>query len=256
MSVLDALAFSSVWVAVAALLLALVTQVALALPVHPALLVFVFTGTFVVYACDRLRDVERDRTTTPRRAAFVVRHRPLLLGATAVATVVVLACVPALGPWALLPAAIGAIPGLLHRRLKHFAWKPAYITTAWVAVTVGLPVAASARGAEAARVGWLGAVQGLTLLANVLASGVRDHEGLAARIGSPRALGVARTAAAAGVVVALSAPAPLPALAALPLATLAVLLGFRPDERYGLVVVDGALVAGAAATLLVLAVGR
>ena len=54
----------------------------------------------------------------------------------------------------------------------------------------------------------------------------------------------ARAIALAGGVLALAGPAPLRPLAAVPFLTLAALLPFRADERYGLIVVDGALLAG------------
>ena len=58
----------------------------------------------------------------------------------------------------------------------------------------------------------------------------------------------ARTLAAANLVgvlvVAWAGPASVQPLAALPLAMLAAVAGYRPTERYGLLVVDGALLVG------------
>ena len=48
-------------------------------------------GTFIIYNLDRLRDVDRDRTTSPERTAFVETHRSGLTRA------VVLAAIGALG---------------------------------------------------------------------------------------------------------------------------------------------------------------
>ena len=39
-----------------------------------------FAGTLVVYNVDRLRDLERDRRSSPRRSAFVSQHSSLLVG--------------------------------------------------------------------------------------------------------------------------------------------------------------------------------
>lgn len=94
-------------------------------------------------------------------------------------------------------------------------------------------------------------MQTLAVLANVIASNVRDAEGAATRIGAPRALALARRVAWAGVAVALLGPAGVPPLAAVPLATAAALARFRDGERYGLVVIDGALAAGAVAALAI-----
>jgi len=53
-------------------------------------------------------------------------------------------------------------------------------------------------------------------------------------------------------VLAALAPAPARPLVAVPLLVLASLIWFRPGERYGLVAVDGALLAGALAAIAVL----
>jgi hypothetical protein len=54
----------------------------------------------------------------------------------------------------------------------------------------------------------------------------------------------ARWIAASSLAAALLAPPALQPLGLVGLATLAALVGFRPGERYGLGVVDGALLAG------------
>jgi len=77
------------------------------------------------------------------------------------------------------------------------------------------------------------------------AADARDGEVVAERFGMRAALRAARWIAGAGVALGLAAPAEILPLAAIPLTTLVVLLSFRPSERYGLFVVDGALVAGA-----------
>jgi hypothetical protein len=142
--------------------------------------------------------------------------------------------------------------GMLHRRLKRvLLLKPAYLTASWIAVTVGLPALSAGTPPPAPRLAWVIAVQTLAVLANAIASSVRDREGAATLIGAPRALALAQLAAWSGVAVATIAPAPVRPLVAVPLATAAALAGFRDGERYGLVVVDGALVVGAAAALAV-----
>ena len=90
---------------------------------------------------------------------------------------------------------------------------------------------------------------GATVLANVALSNLRDGEGLAARLGQRRTLGVTTAILVAGGVGALLAPAPVRPLAALPVAMGVALIGFRPTERYGAGVVDGALGVGALVAL-------
>lgn len=245
---IDALVFSSLWVAAAATMLAAAASSVLHVPAPARLLAFVFAGTLLVYQLDRLRDVARDRRTSPLRTDFVERHRTLLGATTALAALVALACVPALGRRALAIAALVLALGLLHRHLKR-VWfvKPVYITASWLCVTVGLPLAAA--GVVPAGTAGVVVVLGAALLANVLASGVRDHEATAARLGARRTLDIARGVSVAGVVAAFLAPAAVRSLAFVPLATLGTLLAFRPGERYGLLVVDGALVVGALAAL-------
>ena len=197
----------------------------------------------MVYNVDRLRDVERDRATTPRRSDFVDHHGGglalLAIGAGLASLVFAIFAGPRV--WLLLAPVL--VLGLFHRRIKHWTFgKSAYITAAWVAVVVIVPAAIDPR---ATAIGWVAALTASAILANAIASDVRDREVAAARLGEGPALFAARVCAAGGCLLGLLAPAPTRNLAALPLATLLALLAFRPSERYGLVVVDGALLAGA-----------
>lgn len=242
--------FSSAWVAAAAGALALSAASALgAEPGSAAALrvaALACAGTLVVYNVDRLRDLDRDRSTTPLRSAFVAAHRRGLMalaGCAAVAAVVLGARV---GPSAVVLCAAVLVPGLLHRRWKRVpGFKLAYVTGAWLAVVVGLPALAlpGAHGAPA-----VAGVLGPALLANAIASNVRDAENLGGPRWERRALGVALAVAGGGAAVALAAAATRP-LAAVPVAVFASIAAFRPGERYGLWVVDGALLAGSLVSL-------
>ena len=147
--------------------------------------------------------------------------------------------------WGLLAAVL--VLGLLHRRLKHVPFlKGAYLIAAWLGVVVGVPALASH---GAAGEGWVIGVVGGALGANVIASNLRAPQNAAGQLGQRAALATAAAFALGAAVLAfLGSPSVWP-LAAVPLATLASLLAFRPGERYGLVVVDGALLVGALAAL-------
>jgi len=238
-----------------------------------------FLGTLVVYNVDRLRDVERDLESKPDRSAFVQARSGLLAALaaaafTAAATLALLA-----GPGTQLICGSVLAVGLLHRRLKRApVVKSLYVTTAWVAVVVGLPALAGG-DLEAAR--WTAAVFAAAVGANVVASDLRDasprgeprprartgpwHLGTAMtqseQVGTgpwhratrlAKGRGGARLLAAGGIALALIAPENLAALGWVPAAVLASLLGFRPGERYGMAVVDGSLLVGALATLAAL----
>jgi len=240
---LDALVFSSVWVAAAAGALATASSFAMGVPVSIPAVGLAFTGTLVVYNVDRLRDIERDRATTPQRSAFVDRHGGGLAllagGAGLAASVFAIFAGPRV--WLLLAPVLAL--GLLHRRIKHLTFgKSAYITAAWIAVVVLVPAAI---GPNATAIGWAAAFSASAIFANSIACNIRDREVAAALLGERRALFVARACAVCGCLLGLIAPAPARSLVALPLTTLLVLLPFRPSERYGLVVVDGALLVGA-----------
>ncbi len=248
----DALAFSSLWMALAAAALVAASSRALGVPADPRAVGLALTGTFAVYNIDRLRDLERDRRTAPLRTAFVMRHQMALVGGTAAALLLGLLLFALAGTRAgiLLLPVLGL--GLAHRRLKRLGlFKPVYIVFAWLTVVAGLPwILAVARPAiELSRGAWLIAVLALAILSNAIASNIRDREAGAARFGPTRALAVARGLAAAGVLCALLAPAAVRALAAVPAAMLAALLPFHASERYGLVIVDGALLVGALVAL-------
>ena len=243
-SVLDALVWSSAWVAAAAAAMTGASSLALGHEPAPAVLLLAVAGTLVVYTIDRLRDVERDRDTSPERATFVERHRHWLVTQTAVAAILAAAAGWAAG-WRVVALAAGvAALGLFHRRLKRFAWaKPAYLTGAWTAVCAGFPAAHAGT--------WEGLLPvavaiGATVQANVALSNLRDDEALAARLGQRRVLGIASGFLLMALAAAwLGGPSTRP-LAALPLLGLGPVLFFRPSERYGAVIVDGALVVGGA----------
>lgn len=239
---LDVLVFSSLWLGATAAALAAAAAGSLEAPFDPRAAALAAAGTLVVYNVDRLRDLERDHLTAPARSAFIAAHRKALVALAAAAALAAAGLAFACGPAVLALLAPIATTGFLHRRLKHFAWaKGAYIALAWTAVVVGLPwvLAPAPRN-----VALTTAVLLLAIYANAIASNVRDAEAGAARVGPARALGLARLLAAAGALAALLGPVAVRPLVAVPLLTLAALLRFRPDERYGLVVVDGALLAG------------
>jgi hypothetical protein len=213
----------------------------------PAAVAVAVAGTLVVYNVDRLRDLERDRLTAPDRSAFVARHRRALVALTATGGVVSLACAATLGLWSLIILAPVAALGLAHRRLKGIPFaKAAYITLAWLAVTVALPAMAAAPDH---RVAWIAGILGLAIFSNAIASNVRDREGAAAHFGRGPTLRTARAVAILALALAAVAPAAVRPLGAVGAATLLALIPFRDGERYGLVVVDGALVLGAAAAI-------
>jgi 4-hydroxybenzoate polyprenyltransferase len=244
---LDALMWSSAWVALAALCLTAAASRALGLGPEPATLGLAFGGTLAVYVIDRVRDLPRDRTTSPERAAFVARHRRGLLvlaglGGSAAAGAGLTLDSRALA----LCALVGAL-GLAHRRLKRWsALKPVYLTFAWTAVPVGLP---AAQHPGAPHVAWVAAITAAVVFANVALSNLRDREALAARLGTQRTLRLVGAILLAGLAAALLGPVAVRPLAALPLAMGAAALGFRPTERYGALVVDGALLVGSLAAL-------
>lgn len=243
LSWLDPLVFSSAWVAAAALALTLASGAAMGGWPDTAVLGLVFCGTLFVYNVDRLRDLSRDRETSPARSAFVERHRRSLL-------LLCIAAGAAAGPLALRvgeAAALLLLPvllaGLFHRRLKRLAWwKPVYVSAAWTLVVVGLPAITLP---DPRRLAWVGALIGATMLANVIASNLRDGEGLSLRLGPQLPLRMARTLAVLALGVGALGPTSLRPLVCIPLATAVALAFFRADERYGLVVVDGALLLGA-----------
>ena len=218
----------------------------------PAVLLLAIAGTFVVYTVDRLRDVERDHGTAPERSAFVERHRRWLVIQTSVAAALAGAAAWAAG-WRVVAVAAGvAALGFFHRRLKRFAWaKPAYLTGAWTAVCAGLPAAHAGT--------WEGLTPvaiaiGASVQANVALSNLRDEEALAAQLGRKRVLRLASAFLLLALAAAwLGGPRTRP-LVALPALGLLTVLFFRPSERYGAIVVDGALVLGGAIAWALLAV--
>lgn len=246
---IDALTYSGVGAAAVAagLVLACTLAIApgLAAQLVPGLVALAFAGTLVVYNVDRLRDLERDRVTSPDRSRFIERHRVRIRGLTIGAALLCapLALAQPVAIWGLCGGVAGL--GLLHRRLKQRrTFKIAYVTAAWLTVVVGLP-AVHADSADlpgwGAAAAWACAICGGAIAANLLVSDLRDsgaeHDRRRLRLGMLLAAGAAA--------LAILVPAAPAGLAAIPAAELLALLGYRRDERYSLVVVDGALLVGA-----------
>ncbi|MFK7897902.1 MAG: hypothetical protein AB8G23_18860 [Myxococcota bacterium] len=255
--ILDAASFSSALAATLGAGLSLSVSQLLGASDAARSALLVAAGAFIIYSLDRLRDARRDATTSPLRTAFIERHRRLLSAATigaALLLAISLAGAP-LRTWALC-AAIGGV-GFFHRRLKDRALlKTLYVSAAWTLGLVGPPVLA-ARGAVATRTAvGLSLILFLTLLANLVASNLRDNETQLLRNDPRRALWIARCFTIAGAALALGwnfsgSPTTQTLYPAvwIPLAELAALAGFRQSERYGHLIVDGALLLGALATL-------
>lgn len=248
-ALLDVLVFTSLWTAAAAG--ALCGAASLAMGVAPSFPVIgtAVSGTLAVYNVDRLRDLDRDFATSPARSAFVSRNFGAITALTVVSAGVACACALLVGWRAIVLLAPALLLGLFHRRLKQIPFsKPAYITTAWIVVTVGLPALAE----PAVHVLPVTTLLGLAIAANVIASNVRDGETATPFVTAKSALFAARGLAGAGIVVAFSGPNLLP-LAGIPACTCAALLRSELSERYGLIVVDGALLVGAVLAIVILA---
>lgn len=252
---LDAFAFSSALVACAAAALAAAASRALGFAPEPAVLALAFCGTVAVYCVDRVRDLARDARSSPLRSAFVATHRRALLGAAALCACGAVAASALAGVRVAVGAGAVAAFGFAHRRLKRFAWaKPLYLTGSWTAVSVGLPaLARTGAPLDLGRLGVVALVVGACVQANVVLSNLRDAEGLAARFGAIRATRVAAACAGVGLAAALLGGQAIRPLFLLPVAVGAAVAGFRPEERYGALVVDGALLVGGAGATLALA---
>ena len=209
-------------------------------------------GTFIIYNLDRLRDIDRDRATSPLRTAFVLRNLRGLYVAVGFVAVGFLAALLAAPPSIILLCTAIGLVGLFHRRLKEFAaLKAAYVSIAWVAACVGIPWIASGRISPGP---WLASILLASLTANLIASNLRDRvpsvEGEGVRSGTSPALWAARAMTILAIAVTLAAPASLQALVWIPVCEGLALAYFRPTERYGHFAVDGGLLVGAGVTWL------
>jgi len=237
--VLDPLVFSSLWAAAVApsLMYAVAAAAGFALPAAAA--VVGFAGTLVVYGVDRLRDLPRDQPTHPARSAFVARHAHVLRALYAAAALAGGLALLRLPPAGWLAVALAGGLGLSHRRLKGGApWlERAYVALAWVAVCVGLP--AGAAGVAPGTAAPAALVVLLVVAGNLVACSADPS----------RPLPPTSVALCGGALVACGLPnahSLWPLVIAELLAVLGVALGSADLERYRLVVVDGALAAGAA----------
>ncbi len=248
--VLDPLVYSSIWMASAAACLAFAAGKAMELPLPTRAGGLIFCGILLVYNLDRLRDLERDRLTSPRRSEFIARYRRLLWG---------LVLFSALGASLLLleaPRTVQLIAvavlllGFAHRRIKRFAYfKELYLSAAWLVGILGLPASYATGAHHLAQCAW---VLGPALLANDMAASIRDSEGISKKIGCAPALQLSRLIALVGVGVGFFAAESVQPLTAVPGLTALALFNYRPGEAYGFLAVDGALFAGALIALALL----
>lgn len=253
-NLLDATLYSSVWLAATAAALCAAATLAMGGELEPELLALAASGTLVVYNVDRLRDLERDHATRPQRTLFISRWRHLLFALAAAAALISIYFVWTLGPGVAVLLAPAAALGLAHRRLKRVPYaKGPYIAAAWLLVVVGLPWQRNAPFAEASDIAWISASFFCAILANAMASSARDDEAAAARFGRRRVLRWARGLAAVATLGMLLAPEPPRNVLPIPGLTWLALLKFRDDERYGLLILDGALLVGATIACALLA---
>lgn len=234
---LDPLVFSSLWAAAVAPALMLATAASAGLDASPYALVVGFTGTLIVYGVDRLRDLDRDTETRPVRSAYIAQHWESLRWLYTLSLPLGALAMVRLPATAWIPVGVAGGLGLLHRRLKgRPVLERAYVTLAWVAVCVGLPVASA--GAATASAGPPAVVLSLVIAGNLIATQAQGRGvvasaslclgGLAAAWTLPGARDLWPVAALEAVAVLGSAAKP------------------KDPERYALVVVDGALTVGAA----------
>ncbi len=244
----DAFAFSSLLVATIGVALSSVASLALGAPRPLLWALLAGAGTFVIYNLDRLRDTARDHPRSPERTAFVEQHRrglSLAVALVAIAFGVMLLESPpsVIG----LCAGIGLV-GLLHRRIKGSAiLKTIYVSFAWVSSCVGIPWLGAGRPSLGP---WLAAIVMPILAANLVASNLRDDENQILSGPPELVLWCARGLVLLALVLCLSAPARLTPIGWIALAEALVLLRFRKGERYGLLVIDGALLAGSLASTI------
>jgi len=248
---LDTLAFSSLLASAIGTGLSLVASRALLAPDAGRSALLAGSGAFLIYSLDRLRDADRDRHTSPARTRFVQRHRRSLMTALALAGLLFAAA------WLTAPPAIQGlcagigVVGLLHRRLKtHPVLKTGYVSLAWVAGCVGIPWLAADRPDEGL---WLAGSLLAVLIANLIASNLRDAETHPLPARPETILSIALAATALAMTVALLAPGTAVVAGWIALLECLALAGFRAEERYGLIVVDGALLAGSLLAWLQLA---
>jgi len=247
---LDAFAYSSILAAGVAGTLTSAASLAFALPFEPAVVALATSGTLVVYNIDRLRDLARDRDLAPLRSAFIERNRKQLGAITLLAAVSSAVCALQISRAAWLLCGSVLALGLLHRRLKSIRGvKTFYLTSSWLAIVLGLPLAARYPGSlpDAERIYWVSAVVGCAILSNLMASNLGRR-----RAPQRSHLGAAIAVAGLGIALALVAPRALLCLALIPGAEFAALSRFREGERYGAVVVDGALLVGACGAIVLL----
>lgn len=199
----------------------------------------VFFGTLAVYNIDRLRDIDRDRTNTPKRSAFVELHQSTLWILVCISFILAVGLVAPFSSHDLLILLPALLLGLFHRRLKNIPnFKPYYVSGAWTLVLVGLPAKESSALNNLLPLASLVAV---CVFANTLVSGAKFKDSA-----KKMALGLT----GAGVFIAIFSGDEFRSLISVPAILFIALLPARSGEWYRLCVPDGALALGATVAVL------
>ncbi len=248
--VAEAFAYSSTLAAAIGGALTYAVGLALSAPESSRTAALVACATYFIYNVDRLRDVERDRATSPSRTSFVEQNRRLLTLASGLAAIVLAALLAAAPARVVaLCVAIGTV-GFLHRRLKQDVLsKVAYVSCAWTAACFGIPWLMG--GAEAdRRAAFALAFVATSIVANVIASNLRVGKWDRSRESRANLLAIACGLAIGVVPLAALAPDGVAPLAWIPAAQAAALYFYRDSERFAQLAVDGLLAFGAALAIL------
>jgi len=250
----DAFAYASGLAAAVGAALTLVASRIFDAPDEGRWIFLVAAGTFMIYNLDRLRDLERDRKTSPSRTAFVLRYRKWLYAALVTVGSGFAAVLRSTPPRMIVLCLLIGVVGLFHRRIKERpALKATYVSVAWAGACVGLPWLASHFHPLGP---WVAGVFLPSLAANLIASNLRDNEVMTIMPGEGgpnKRLWAARGFLLVAINCAAFGPAPMRALVWIPLTEGLVLMRFWPTERYGHLAVDGGLLIGALAAALHLA---
>lgn len=205
----------------------------------------IFFGTLFVYNFDHIIDIKSDRTTNPGRTRFISNNREILKLITVISGFIsscIFIIYHSAENFILIPALIF---GVFHWKFKTKRVMSAlYITLSWVLVVVIFPLAQDFELNKDTL--FIISILGLTFLGNALVF-MADDMNPAKKL---KTVHYSKIIVFIALIFSVTSPASLKYLVFIPALTLLGLVFYREDERYHLLYLDGALLAGGILCLL------
>ncbi len=243
--IINHLIYSSIFVSIVSSFLFAVTLFTFdkIIPINKVLLVFF--GTLLIYNIDHLKDIKSDKVTNPERTDFIEKNKSLLKAIVVVSLLASTYLLFQIGIYKTLILIPAFFIGIFHWKLKkNKVFSILYITLSWTVVVTIFPLMGEFYSRKDLVL--LTTIFGLVFMANASVFVASEHG--SKTVG--RAVISSKIIVVIALVIALLLSTEMRPLAFIPALTLIALIYYKPDERYNLFIMDGALLVGGLLSVL------